>query len=80
VKPRHPVISRNRLRVPEDYADTFRVIDETNFFEKDFAKKLERMAKFRNRLVHLYWAIDAELIYKILQEDIKDLEEFKGVY
>ena len=34
------------------------------------------MARFRNRLVHVYWAIDDEMIYKILQEDIRDLEEF----
>lgn len=70
------VISRNRLRVPEDYADTFRVLHEANFFEKDFAERLERMARFRNRLVHIYWAVDDERIYRILQEDIGDLEEF----
>ena len=32
------IISRNRLRVPEDYADTFRVMHEANFFEKVLQK------------------------------------------
>jgi uncharacterized protein YutE (UPF0331/DUF86 family) len=37
------------------------------------------MAKFRNRLVHLYWDLDAEATYRILQENIDDLKKFEGV-
>ncbi|MFW6130853.1 MAG: type VII toxin-antitoxin system HepT family RNase toxin [Atribacterota bacterium] len=70
------VISKNRFRAPEDYADTFRVIGEKSTFPKDFVDKLIEMARFRNRLVHIYWNVDDELLYNILQEDIKDIEEF----
>ncbi|WP_290724274.1 DUF86 domain-containing protein [Archaeoglobus sp.] len=70
------IISRNKLRVPEDYADTFRVMKEAGFFDDEFAERLMRMARFRNRLVHIYWNVDDELIYEILQGDIEDLEEF----
>jgi len=70
------VISRNRLRVPEDYADTFRVMGEASFFDDEFVDRLVRMARFRNRLVHLYWNVDDEIVYEILQKDIQDLEEF----
>lgn len=70
------VISRNRLRVPEDYADTFRVMGEAGFFDEEFVDRLVQMARFRNRLVHLYWDIDDEIVYEILQKDIQDLEEF----
>jgi uncharacterized protein YutE (UPF0331/DUF86 family) len=35
------------------------------------------MAKFRNRLVHLYWDIDRRELYRIIQEDIKDFSEFQ---
>jgi len=34
------------------------------------------MARFRNRLVHIYWEVDDELIYSMLTEHIKDMEEF----
>ncbi len=56
------VISMNRLRIPEDYADTFRVMGEIGFFDKEFVDRLVQMARFRNRLVHLYWNVDDEIL------------------
>lgn len=70
------VISRNKLRAPEDYADTFKVMSEAGAFEKEFMEKLSKMARFRNRLVHIYWEVDDELVYSMLSEHIKDMEEF----
>jgi len=34
------------------------------------------MAKFRNMLVHVYWEIEDGKVFEIIQEDLKDLEEF----
>jgi len=70
------LISFNKLRAPEDYADTFRIIGDSGVFPSKFVKKLEEMARFRNRLVHIYWEVDDELIYNIICEDIDDIEEF----
>uniref|UniRef100_A0A832A362 DUF86 domain-containing protein n=1 Tax=Desulfacinum infernum TaxID=35837 RepID=A0A832A362_9BACT len=63
-------------RVPEDYADCFRLLGEENLIEKDLARKLSQMARFRNRLVHLYWDIDYGEVYEIIQHHLRDLEEF----
>ncbi|MBS3749552.1 MAG: DUF86 domain-containing protein [Candidatus Thermoplasmatota archaeon] len=70
------VISKNRLRPPEDYADTFLVMMEEDFFPEKFTEKLMQMARFRNRLVHIYWKIDVDLLYTILQEDLSDFNRF----
>jgi len=70
------MIFLNRLRVPEDYADTFKVMGEIGVFSKDFVERLMEMAKFRNRLVHIYWEVDDEVIFEIIREDVKDIEEF----
>ncbi|MDI6811242.1 MAG: DUF86 domain-containing protein [archaeon] len=70
------VISRNKFRVPNDYADTFRVMEEVGFFSKEFVERLVEMAKFRNRLVHIYWEVDDEVIYDIIRDDIRDIEVF----
>jgi Uncharacterized conserved protein len=70
------VISQNKLRAPEDYADTFRVIGEAGAFEKEFIENLSRMARFRNRLVHIYWEVDDDLVYSMLNKHIKDMEKF----
>ena len=34
------------------------------------------MAKFRNLLVHLYWKVNDEKIYEILQYELVDFDEF----
>lgn len=34
------------------------------------------MVQFRNRLVHLYWEVDAEIIYEILQKNLGDFDLF----
>jgi len=70
------LISKNRFRVPEDYADTFRVMGEEGIFDKEFVNRLVEMAKFRNRLVHIYWDVDDKMVYEILRKDIQDIEEF----
>lgn len=43
---------------------------EIGFFNEELLEKLVKMAKFRNRLVHIYWEIDDEVIYEVLQDDI----------
>ncbi|MCL0041251.1 DUF86 domain-containing protein [Dehalococcoidia bacterium] len=70
------VISLNKLRVPEDYAETFEIVGEVGRFPGEFIEKLKRMARFRNRLVHIYWEVDQAMLYEILSEDIRDIEEF----
>jgi len=67
------LISMNKFREPEGYADTFKVMEEEGIIESEFADRLEMMARFRNRLVHIYWKIDDEYIFKILNENIDDL-------
>jgi len=70
------VIARNGFRVPEDYGDTFRVMAEAGVFENDFSHELRNMAKFRNRLVHLYWEVDDKQIYEILRTRLDDFKKF----
>lgn len=69
------VISKNGLRIPEDYSDTFRVMKEAGAFDKHFTDSLMKMAKFRNRLVHLYWEIDDKTVYLILKNHLPDFNK-----
>jgi uncharacterized protein YutE (UPF0331/DUF86 family) len=70
------VISLNGYRVPEDYADTFKVMGEVGALDMDFTDELRNMAKFRNRLVHIYWEVDDLQLYEILQTRIDDFKKF----
>jgi uncharacterized protein YutE (UPF0331/DUF86 family) len=70
------VISKNGLRTPEDYADTFRVLEEKGVFDREFTGSLVQMARFRNRLVHIYWDIDDAEIYRIIRTRLQDIRRF----
>ena len=70
------VIAQNGYRVPEDYGDTFRAMAEAGALDPGFAEELRNMAKFRNRLVHLYWEIDDSQLYDILQTRLGDFKAF----
>ena len=71
------VISSERYRAPKDYADTFTVLEENGIIPAELGHRLRQMAKFRNRLVHLYGEIDDQAVYRIAREDLDDIEAFK---
>ena len=66
------LISRNSFRVPDDYADTFRVMAEEGVLENKNLEDLVAMAKFRNRLVHLYWEVNNDQLHSILTSRLSD--------
>ncbi len=70
------IISQNSYRIPDDYADTFQVMGEKAAFNKNFVNDLKEMAKFRNRLIHLYAEVDDEQIYNILLSRLDDFKTF----
>ena len=57
--------------------DSFRVIEEEGIIPVEFGQRLRQMAKFRNRLVHLYGKIDDAFVYKFITEDLEDIIKFK---
>jgi uncharacterized protein YutE (UPF0331/DUF86 family) len=70
------IIAQNGYRAPEDYADTFQTLAEHGAFDDGFTKDLKEMAKFRNRLTHLYWEVDDAQVYVILQSRLSDFKLF----
>ena len=70
------VISRNGFRAPEDYGDTFRVMNEKGALKQDFTDELVNMAKFRNRLVHIYLEVENKQVYEILLDRLDDFKKF----
>ena len=71
------LIANYGWRRPESMADSFEVLAENKILQPDFLDTMQRMARFRNRLVHLYWEVDGETIFRILQENLGDFERFQ---
>jgi len=74
------VIAKNGFRTPEDYADTFKVLAERGAFDGEFTLTLIQMARFRNRLVHIYWEVDDDELFSIIQTRLGDIRLFLKIY
>jgi uncharacterized protein YutE (UPF0331/DUF86 family) len=70
------IISSEGYRAPRDYRDVFTVLEENGVVTDAQAIKLRQMAGLRNRLVHLYWEIDDELIFQYLQTSLDDFNDY----
>ncbi len=70
------IIASEKFRNPDDYADSFRVLNEQKIVPDSLIDKLIEMAKFRNRIVHIYWEVDEDLVYDIIQNYLNDFELF----
>jgi len=70
------IIAKNGYRTPEDYADSFRVLAEKGAFNEEYTNTLIQMARFRNRLVHIYWDVSDNEIYRIIQTHLQDIQDF----
>lgn len=68
------LIARNRFRAPEDHSDTFTVMAENGVIDATFASEMRKMAKFRNRLVHLDQEVDDTTIHNILSTRLGDFQ------
>jgi len=73
----HLIIIDLELKRPEDNYEAVSILFENKIISEDLAQKLTKMIGLRNILVHEYGKIDRKKIYKILKEQIEDLEEFK---
>ena len=70
------IIASERFRAPKSYAESFEILAEQGIIPEPLIPTLRKMVQFRNRLVHLYWEVDAEIIYEILQKNLTDFDIF----
>jgi len=71
------IISDSKFRIPDSYADSFRVLSENKIIATDLCKTMEQISKFRNVIVHHYDRVDAEIVVGILRKRINDFNSFK---
>jgi len=71
------IISDRRLRVPVSYADTFKSLAEAGLITPQVSEVMEKMAKFRNVVVHQYERVDTEIVITILQKHLDDFLGFR---
>lgn len=70
------IISLEGLRKPESYREVIEILGEGKILSKRFVEKFAPAGGFRNVLVHGYAKVDVKKVYKFLQENLMDFEDF----
>ena len=68
------ICAADALGVPASYAETFDLLEQGNVVDAATAGKLRAMARFRNRIVHFYWEMDLDEVYRILAGHLADFD------
>ena len=70
------IIADKKLRVPESYADTFKVLQEAGLIDESLQLVMDKMAKFRNVIVHHYDKVDESIVLTVLRKHLNDFVVF----
>ena len=71
------LIVEKKLRKPATYPETFEIIYEAGLISHRLGESMSDLAGFRDVLVHIYWKLDMDEIYGILQNDFECIKEFE---
>jgi uncharacterized protein YutE (UPF0331/DUF86 family) len=70
------IVSADRLGAPRDYASLFSLLEQHRILPTTVADQMRQMARFRNRIVHLYWDVDLDLVYEYLTQRLDDFDAY----
>ncbi|MBI1870568.1 MAG: DUF86 domain-containing protein [Chlamydiae bacterium] len=70
------VVSEEKLGMPTSLKDQFKFLAEGKIIDASLSKHLQAMVGFRNIAVHQYQELNVDILKKILQNHLKDLEDF----
>ncbi|HEY3426972.1 MAG TPA: DUF86 domain-containing protein [Negativicutes bacterium] len=72
------IIADEGFREPRNNRDIFLVLCENEIIAEESLVPLQRMAQFRNILVHDYAKLDADIVYSIIEKHLLDIICFAG--
>jgi len=70
------IIADKKLREPASYRDTFAVLAENGVLNQNDLTKFEKMASFRNLIVHYYERVDDAVVFGVFRKNLADFETY----
>ena len=70
------IISFKEFRKPTTMSENFYILEEEGIIKKELTENLVNMVGFRNIIAHDYEKIDYDIMYDILVNRLRDIEEF----
>lgn len=73
------VISYKEFRKPTTMTEAFSILQEEGIISSTLAQKMVSMVGFRNIMSHDYEKIDYDIVYDVLHNGLKDIDEFLDI-
>jgi len=70
------IISEAGLGTPGSTNEMFYCLEENGYIDRQLSEKMVKAVGFRNLVVHEYGKLDLERVHRIMQDDIRDIDEF----
>jgi uncharacterized protein YutE (UPF0331/DUF86 family) len=70
------ICAADDLGVPSSYVDAVDQLERAGAVDGRVAEAMRRMARFRNRIVHLYAQVDLPTVFGLLQDRLDDFDGF----
>jgi len=70
------IVADERLGEPSTYRELFELLEKAGYVSRELSTELEKMAGFRNILVHGYDSVDLAIVKDIVETRLGDLEQF----
>ena len=70
------IIADKGFREPNTYRDVFKILCKNNVLPQEKLPTYEKIAAFRNVLVHHYERVDDAIVYAVFSRNLSDVEDF----
>ena len=70
------IVAREGYGIPHTYANVITLLADHAVLTREQADIYVDMARFRNRIVHLYDEIDPEVVYRLITQNLGDFRTF----
>ena len=70
------IISISQFRKPSTMSESFIILVEEGVITNEMKNKMVKLVGFRNVLAHEYEGLNYEILYDVLKDKLRDIEEF----
>jgi uncharacterized protein YutE (UPF0331/DUF86 family) len=72
-------IAYKDYRKPTTLSESFHILQEEGVISPELAEKMVKMTGFRNTIAHDYAKVNYEIVYDVLQNKLKDIEDLVDI-
>ena len=70
------IVAEQGLGVAGSTNELFYLLEEQGYISQQLTEKMVQAVGFRNLVAHEYGKLDLEIVFRVCQENVEDLEEF----